>query len=233
MKRNWTEAELARHFSLSFDEFEILSNKSGPTRLGFAVLLKFFQFEGRFPNAKNEVPRSLVSYLAPQVEVEAEAYLQYDWLGRSIKYHRSQIRQFLGFRPASVEDQEHMVTWLTHKVVREEQRPELVKAAAYQHWREQKIEPPTPEQLERIVRSALHAYEESCFAAIYHKLPPATRQQLENLLSFEDAAEDEEEIEVEENEILNLDALADDDQAVKTREKGSASQPLKTPVMDT
>lgn len=36
-----------RHFSLSFDEFDLLANKSGPTRLGFAVLLKFFQLEGR------------------------------------------------------------------------------------------------------------------------------------------------------------------------------------------
>lgn len=87
-----------RKLSLGFDEFEILANKSGPTRLGFAVLLKFFQFEGRFPNAKNEVPRSLVNYLVSQVDVPAEVYLQYDWPGCSIKYHRAQIRQFLGFR---------------------------------------------------------------------------------------------------------------------------------------
>jgi hypothetical protein len=61
MKRNWEVAELAQHFNLNFDEFALLANKTGPTRLGFAVLLKFFAAEGRFPNAKNEVPRSVVS----------------------------------------------------------------------------------------------------------------------------------------------------------------------------
>jgi hypothetical protein len=197
MKRNWTPDELARHFSLSFDEFDLLANKSGPTCLGFAVLLKFFQFEGRFLNAKSEVPRSLVNYLAPQVEVEAEAYLEYDWLGRSIKYHRAQIRQFLGFKPASLQDQAQMTSWLTENLVAEEQRPEVLKVAAYQRWRAQKIEPPTPDQLERLIRSVLHTYEENCFTALYHKLSEATCLHLENLLNLPDAPDDEDAAEVE------------------------------------
>ena len=33
-----------------------VGNKTGATRLGFALLLKFFQREGRFPFFKNEIP---------------------------------------------------------------------------------------------------------------------------------------------------------------------------------
>jgi len=35
------------------EDMNLLTNKSGPTRLGFALLLKCFQYEGRFPYARH------------------------------------------------------------------------------------------------------------------------------------------------------------------------------------
>ena len=49
MKRDWNADELVEHWTLPPGEKALLANKTGPTRLGFAVLLKFFQHEGRFP----------------------------------------------------------------------------------------------------------------------------------------------------------------------------------------
>jgi hypothetical protein len=40
MKRTWTSEELLEHFTLLPDELTAIGNKSGATRLGFAVLLK-------------------------------------------------------------------------------------------------------------------------------------------------------------------------------------------------
>jgi hypothetical protein len=40
----------------------------------------------------------VVAHLAKQVDVPAELYPRYDWSGRTIEYHRAQIRAFLGFR---------------------------------------------------------------------------------------------------------------------------------------
>jgi hypothetical protein len=51
MKQDWHPDELAQHWTLSDDERELLANKADATRLGFAVLLKTFQFEGRFPDS--------------------------------------------------------------------------------------------------------------------------------------------------------------------------------------
>ncbi len=48
MKRSWTSEELLEHFTLLPAELMAVSNKSGATRLGFAVLLKCLQYEGRF-----------------------------------------------------------------------------------------------------------------------------------------------------------------------------------------
>ena len=82
MKRQWTREELADHWTLSPKELELLANKSGATRLGFAVLLKAFTLEGRFPRQKYEVSGVVVVHVAKQVNVPADLYPRYEWSGR-------------------------------------------------------------------------------------------------------------------------------------------------------
>jgi hypothetical protein len=89
-----------------------LANKAGPPRLGFAVLLKVFGHDGRFPRSRQDVAGAAVVNVAKQVGVPAEQYLQYDWHGRAIKYHRAQVRAFFGFHEATVPDGEALVAWL-------------------------------------------------------------------------------------------------------------------------
>ncbi|MEU6405908.1 DUF4158 domain-containing protein [Streptomyces sp. NPDC046985] len=43
------------HFTLSEDETGWLRNKTGATRLGFAVHLKFLAWRGRFPRTRLEL----------------------------------------------------------------------------------------------------------------------------------------------------------------------------------
>jgi hypothetical protein len=117
MKRLWTQEELVEHWTLTPDELALLGNKAGSPRLGFGVLLKAFQHEGVFPAGKHEVPAPVVAFLARQVGVPATAYLEYDWGGRSIKYHRAQIRDHLGVREATVADAEAVTAWLVERVL--------------------------------------------------------------------------------------------------------------------
>jgi hypothetical protein len=56
VRRSWTERDLVERWTLFPDELALLSNKAGHTRLGFAVMLRFFAGEGRFPRDKREVP---------------------------------------------------------------------------------------------------------------------------------------------------------------------------------
>ena len=43
MKQDWHPEELERYWTLNFEERNLLGNKTGTTRLGFAILLKSFQ----------------------------------------------------------------------------------------------------------------------------------------------------------------------------------------------
>ncbi len=52
----------------------------------------------------HELPGPAIVHLANQVGVPAELYPSYEWSGRTIKYHRVQIREHLGFRESTVQD---------------------------------------------------------------------------------------------------------------------------------
>src|SRR4051794_18101561 len=153
MKHDWNADELLEHWTLLPGEKRLLANKSGPTRLGFAVLLKFFQHEGRFPRQGHDVPDVAVEYVARQTDVSPGEWARYDWDGRTIKYHRAQIRAFLGFREATVEDGEALAAWLAEHVVPHDQNPDHLSAEVLVRCRALHIEPPAPERIDRLVRS--------------------------------------------------------------------------------
>jgi hypothetical protein len=69
MKRDWELQELIEEWTLVPRELELLDNKTGSTRLGCAVLLKFFQREGRFPYSRTEIPKAVLRYLSRQVNI--------------------------------------------------------------------------------------------------------------------------------------------------------------------
>jgi hypothetical protein len=72
MKQSWHPDELAQYWTLSGDARALLANKTGATRLAFAVLLKAFQLDGRFPERREDIPSHIVAHLAQQVGVLPE-----------------------------------------------------------------------------------------------------------------------------------------------------------------
>ena len=166
-------------------EETLVGSKRGPARLGFAVLLKFFQRAGRFPQRPQDVPPRAVAHLAAQVGIPPAQWSAYDWDGRAIKYHRAEIRTLLGFREATLADSEALGTWLDDQVLPTSVRLNAVLAAAYERLRDLRIEPPTRDRLDRLVRSALHAFEHRVCTDVWQRLSPSTRTAIETLLAPE------------------------------------------------
>ncbi len=100
MKRCWTDDELLQHFTLRLDELALISSSTTDhNRLGFAVLLKYFEYSGRFPENRSLIPSNVIRYLANQLDIPPETFNQYNWQGRSIRQHRAHVRQWFNFRP--------------------------------------------------------------------------------------------------------------------------------------
>lgn len=183
MKRHWDLQELIEEWTLTPTELELLSNKTGPTRLGYATLLKFFQQEARFPHSIRDVPKVLLQYLSRQVNVKPEEFRHYDWHSRVATYHRQQIREFCGFRRPTTQDALALKEWLCQTMLPQSHDLPYLEQAAYQHLRELRIEPLNAKHLQRVVRAALRQYERGFCQGIAAQLSATTRQGIDQWLT--------------------------------------------------
>jgi hypothetical protein len=100
VRQEWSPEDVVACWTLVDGDWDLVANKSGSTRLGFCLMLKFFEIEGRFPEFIEEFPQPAVEYVAGLVKVPAAELAKYDLAGA--KRHRKQIREALGFRPSTV-----------------------------------------------------------------------------------------------------------------------------------
>ena len=86
MKKNWNEDELLTDFILMPYELHLSTvNKTEANRLGFALLLKYFQQEARFPSKKQDVPKVIIKYIAKQLDISPDQFEEYSWDGNRNK----------------------------------------------------------------------------------------------------------------------------------------------------
>jgi Domain of unknown function (DUF4158) len=181
--------ELAGHWTLLKDERELVAGKRGPTRLGFALLLKFYARAGRFPRGRAELDDVAVAFVARQVGVPTSDLGFYEWAGSTIEYHRAQIRRHLGFRECTAEDAGKLTGWLAASVCQAERRPDRVREELLAQCRAGQIEPPSAGRCDRIIRSALHQAEQALTARVTARLGPDASARLAALAA---AADDDE-----------------------------------------
>lgn len=180
MRQDWTPEQLVDHWTLEEGDRTLIGNKSGPTRLGFALLLKSFQLQGRFPTYAEEMPPAAVPFVADQVNVDAGLFGKYAWTGRTIEYHRHQIRKEYGTHSATEGEEDQLAKWLADQVCPVEvDRTELAQAVV-NRCHTLKIEPPRPGQIERIVASAGRRFEEAFTAQVAAHLGPRVCERLQS-----------------------------------------------------
>ena len=183
MKRRWTVDELVDHWALHADELSMAARaRTASNQLGFALLLKWFQYEGQFPKRKQDVTLEVIDFLAQQLNVEPGVFKSYSLQGRTVERHRAQIRQYLGFRETTVQDVETFTQWLIESVLPHQRQEAALQEAIYDHCREQRLEPPTSQRIERIIRSALRTADEQFYSETMAKLSSTTRIRLDALL---------------------------------------------------
>jgi hypothetical protein len=181
---------LVEHWTVLGDEKGLVSSKRGATRLGFALILKFYTRHGRFPRGRSEFPHEVVDHVARQVNVPAERFTGYEWSGSTFDYHRKQIRDHLGFRECSVAIADKLAEWLAVNVAHTERDPGTVRAELLKKLREECVEPPTEGRLDEIVADALRAGERSWFAAIPARLTQESRARVLGLVDWRQPGDD-------------------------------------------
>ena len=186
MQREWTPEELISGWTLVEDDWQLLANKRGSSRLAFALLLKSFELEGRFPRHLGEVPRQAVTYVAEQVHVDGSHVDLEEWSSRTSAYHRTQIRGALGFREWSRDDEDRLGRWLADEVCPVDLSDERQREALFARCRAERIEPPAPGQIDRLLaRARAVADQRFCDTTVF-RMPATTIGRLEELIGADD-----------------------------------------------
>ncbi len=181
---------LIQDWTLSPDESALLTNKTGATRLGFALLLKLFQRDGRTPERRENLAEPIVTYVAQQVGVLPVVYAAVDWSERTHRHHRAQIREYCGFRVFGGQDEPALIAWVSERVTHPNPDAETLKLAAYRHLRAQHIEPPRGERMRRLLHAAVQQREQSMIVATVAQLSVACCAALDALIQT-NGADDE------------------------------------------
>lgn len=186
--------ELVEFWTLLDEDRALLAGKRDASALGFALLLKYYSRHGRFPRGRSDFSDAVVTFVAGQVTVPASDLGFYEWSGRTIEYQRAQIRTHLGFRVASIRDQEKLTAWLAANVTPAERREDRVRDRLLAQFRAERIEPPTPGRLLRMVRSALRTAEQGWMALIAERIGPVVSAALLALVEPVEDDEDEDDV---------------------------------------
>jgi TnpA family transposase len=184
MKQDWSTEEIIEHFTLLPADIVFLGNNDPHNHLGKALLLKFFEHEGRFPEDLSELPTSVIVYIAQQLDLPEQAIHRYDWDGSRIKEHRKEIRELTGYHPATLIDQDELHVWLLNDILPNEHRPIYLEEIVYERLRKLHIEPPTRDRVKKLVISAVYNHEQSFFIQTAERLPTEAKAKLLNLIQY-------------------------------------------------
>lgn len=188
VRREWDLDDLIASWTLVDADQELLVRLHSWSRLGFALMLKLFEIEGRFPRQPGELPPVAVDFVARQLGVPAEGF---EVTGRGVERFRAQIRHVLRFRVFSRGDEDKMISWLAAEVCPSELNEDRQREAVLARCRAEKIEPPG--RMSRIIGSANRIADERFCAVTTSRLPAGVAQSLWGLIVGDGEDEDDDE----------------------------------------
>lgn len=110
--------------------------------------------------------------MAGQVKVDPGLFGKYRWSGSTIEYHRAQIREFHGFREPTVGDEDKLIFWLAGEMCPVELSRDRLREALLARCRQEKIEPPRPARMERLLGAAEAMFEREFTTVTLGACPP-------------------------------------------------------------
>jgi hypothetical protein len=125
--------------------------------------------------------------MSQQVAVAAGELAQYDLASRQANRHRMQIREALGFRESSTDDEEKLAGWLAEAVCPVELSEDRLPEAVLARCRAERIEPPGGSRVERILGSTRASFERRFTATIVGRVPDSSAERLEQLADDDSA----------------------------------------------
>lgn len=179
LSSRFSNEDLSENLTLQSGDFNVLKRiRRDENRLGFAVLLKTFEYLGYPPQQKRIIPAIVVNRISEQLGLDAKLFSKYKWKNRAWDQHISIIREYTGFRPFDVNDTHSLSNQLIKSANDLPSQKELLNAAI-QGCRNSRIELPSEKELLRIINSARNTILQSIYQKIYERISPGIRERMD------------------------------------------------------
>lgn len=188
VRREWELEDLIDCWTISDADKELIANKYGTTKLGFCLLLKFFEIDARFPERASDIPPQAVDFMARQLKMAPADFAPDYFKSEAVKKHRAQIREAFGFRVCTRGDEDKLITWLAEEVCPSELNEDRQREAVLARCRAEKIEPPG--RMARIIGSANRIADERFCSLILSRLPAEVARSLWSIISYGSGPDD-------------------------------------------
>jgi TnpA family transposase len=181
---SYTHEELVEHFLLSPAEHALIATCRGDVnRHGVAVLLKAVQYLGYFPDDLQQVPETVRTFMAHQLQLLWDHTADYPRHPSTRDVHVALIRQHTGLHFPTGRDKQELETWLrTHEALEAPTEEDLCERA-YARLRARGLELPAASELQRMVRAALHGFFHDLYTRVTARLSATVRATLDQLLA--------------------------------------------------
>lgn len=177
-----SERDIARYYTLTPQEIAFARTRNGfSNKLGIAVQLGMLRFPGRTLTDIVDIPQEILDYIAQQVDVPVEFFLDYGNRQPTLSNHLKLIRQEFGYRTYGWSEMLTLSRYLFPLALESSHRLPLIEAALL-HLREHQIIAPGITTIERLVWRILNLAERLVYRWLTEDLSPENRNRLEHLL---------------------------------------------------
>lgn len=179
------QAEMARHYMLSAEDFALIRTKRrAVNRLGFAVQLCLLRHPGQGLEPGAQPPNTMIAFVAEQLGISPGIFADYALRDQTRREHAVELQKRLCVRSFGRADWRACLragaeaAWATD-------RGEPIVQAMLDHLRGANVLVPTAAVLERIGLVARARARKKAFEALANDLTDAARDALDNLLKVD------------------------------------------------
>ena len=178
-----SEDGIVRYYTLNDHDLELIHQRRGNhNKIGFAVQLCLLRHPGWSTNIIEEVPTSVLSYIATQVGVNQRDIQYYSQREKTRREHLIEIKHTYGYVDFSEEHYHEIYSFLMPYALENDNSMRLIQIVI-RELKNQKIVLPGITSLEKLVSKVIQEAEQTILITINQSLSSIQKQQLEALIN--------------------------------------------------
>lgn len=190
ISHNIQEYEIGKYYTFSSYDIDIINNhRRDYNRLGFAVQLALLRYKG-FPLSNiNNIPESVLNYIAEQIQVDPKQFEFYAQRENTRMEHLKEIREIYGYRYYIKEDEKYLIDILFPYALENDDAINLMKLAILE-IRKQKIMLPGITTIEKVVSEVIKKADDYVLQSIIKNISDDQKNKLDMIINIQSESED-------------------------------------------